>query len=69
MGGQNTKIKDPKANVINEVEIQAPQVNIKNIELMLVVITIAILANICIKLYVMHKKSLKREFKCKANFF
>lgn len=48
MGGQNTKIKDPKANVINEVAIQAPQVDIKNVELMLILISIAILANICI---------------------
>lgn len=57
MGNKSTKIQDPKANVINEIEIDQKQVNTERIEICLVIITIFTVLTFALRVYAIHNKN------------
>lgn len=59
MGGQESKIKNPNANVINEVKI----VEVESSSSIYLIIIIAILATqLLTSLYQLHKRSLRKNY-------
>lgn len=67
MGGQQTKIKDPKANVINNVEVIDHTPHLDSLyNLMLVLVVISSL-NLFIKVYIMHKRAMRKTYLSRGN--
>lgn len=67
MGNRSTKIQDPKANVINEIEIDQKQVNTERMEICLVIITIFTVLTFALRVYAIHNKNLKKRYMSRAN--
>lgn len=65
MGNEESKIQDPKANVINEVEVVDKQ-DSNSLQLQLWIIIFLITIQIGLKLFLLHKKSLKRRYMNRA---
>lgn len=63
MGNRETKIVDPKANVINEVIVEQKNNNgIDQIKLYLLIITVILGIELVLKLYKMHNKRIKKRY-------
>lgn len=67
MGGKESKIDNPTANVINEVEVMENRVDLHTIELCLIIMTILIALNSILKAYAFHNKRLKKKYISRAN--
>lgn len=67
MGGQPTKLANPRANVINNVEVidHTPHLDsLYNLILILVVLTAL---NLLLKVYIMHKRSMRKTYLSRGN--
>lgn len=67
MGGQKSKIVNPNANVINNVEIIDHTTQLDSIWYMLLIIIIISAANLIIRVYLLHKRSLRKRYISRAN--
>ena len=61
MGGQESRIVGPKANVVNEVIITHNNADLLSIEICLYIITAVISLNLLAKVYFQHNKNLKKN--------
>lgn len=66
MGAQKSKIVNPTANVINEVEVGTHIPDLVLIETLLIVITVILTLNFVFKIYAMHSRKLKKKYQSKA---
>ena len=62
MGGQESKITDPKANVVNEVVITHNNSDLLLIEICLLIITTIVCIDVLVKIYSQHNKILKKKY-------
>ena len=60
MGEQNSKLLNPSANIITEIDIG---IKTEEITLFLVIIIILLVMQIAITLYQLHKKSIKKYYR------
>lgn len=67
MGSQPSKIVDPKANVVNELEIQTNVPKLAFIETLLTIITIISCVTFVLRIYAMHNKKLKKRYQSTTN--
>lgn len=67
MGGKQSKITDPAANIVNEIEVNQEMANFALIETTLVIISVLMCLSVALKLYSMHNKMLKRKYLNRIN--
>ena len=61
MGGQESKITDPKANVVNEVVITHNNSDLLLIEICLLIRTTIVCIDVPVKIYSHHNKMVKKR--------
>lgn len=67
MGGKNAKFENPKANIINNVEVIDHTSELNSLWYLLL-ISVAISAiSLLLKIYILHKRSLKKAYISRAN--
>lgn len=67
MGGNPTKISNPKGNVINNVEIVDHTPHIDSLWSLILISVILQALNLLLKLYLMHKRSIKKRYISRGN--
>lgn len=67
MGKPLSKIENPSANVVNEVEVVQGNVNLELIEFCLIIITLLISLNSVLRVYALHNNRLKKKYTSRAN--
>lgn len=67
MGAQKSKIEKPNANVINNLEIIDHTTQLDSIWYLLLIITVISVANLSIRIYLLHKRSLRKRYISRAN--
>lgn len=67
MGGKNTKLDNPKANVINNVEIIDHTSQLSSLWYLLLISAILSAVNLLLKIYILHKRSLKKRYISRGN--
>lgn len=68
MGKPNSKLENPNANVINEVEIEQDRSpDQSTIQLYLLIITVCVCLNFFLKVYSLHNKRLKKKYTVNSN--
>lgn len=67
MGGHESKIEKPNANVINNLEIIDHTDQLNSIRYLLLAITVISIADLSIRIYQLHKKSLRKRYLSRAN--
>lgn len=67
MGGTESKINHPNANVINEVKIAYREMDLRKIEFCLYIIVVLIGLRTILHIYAMHHKTLKKKYISRAN--
>ena len=65
MGSWGSKVEKPVANVVNKVEIEE-QNGITFIECLMLIITVILTLQFILKLYSIHKKTLKKKYMSRA---
>ncbi|KAH8236863.1 hypothetical protein KR032_010223, partial [Drosophila birchii] len=67
MGGKQSKADDNSANVVNTIEVvdTTPQLNALYVLLLILVIISAL--NLALKIYILHKRSLRKIYMSRAN--
>lgn len=65
MGKEQSKIVNPKANVVNEVEVVENNTS-GSLPFLLWIIIILLSIQIGLKVFLLHKKSLKRRYMARA---
>lgn len=65
MGKEQSKIENPKANVVNEVEVTETN-DSPSLQFLLWIIIVLMSLQIGLKIYLLHKKSLKRRYLTRA---
>lgn len=66
MGARKSKIVNPTANVINEVEVGTNVPDLMLIETLLIVIAVISTLNFVFKVYAMHSRKLKKKYQSRA---
>lgn len=66
MGKEQSKIVKPNANVVNTVEV-TENINLKQIEICLIIITILLGLQFIYQIYAIHHKNLKKKYVSRAN--
>lgn len=67
MGGQKSKVADSPANVINNVEIVDHTSQIDSLYYVMIVLTTISAINLALKMYLLHKRSLKKQYLSRGN--
>lgn len=67
MGKTQSKVEKPNANVINNVKIVDHTQEINSLWLLLLILIILSTINLLIKIYQLHKKSLKKKYSSRAD--
>ena len=67
MGNEESKIVNPKANVINEITVMHEDHELFVIEICLVLISILMCLNLAMNIYSMHNKRLKKRYLSRGN--
>lgn len=67
MGAKESKIEDPNANIINNVEIVDHTNHLESIWNILLITVILSATNLLIKIYLLHKKSLRKRYISRGN--
>lgn len=67
MGGRQSKITEPTANLFNEIEITQEAPNSAIVEVTLIMITVLLGLNLALKIYGMHIRRLKRRYLNRMN--
>lgn len=67
MGGTKSKIEITNANVINNVEVIGHTPEINSVWLLLLILTIISAFNLILKLYILHKRSLRKKYASRAD--
>lgn len=67
MGGQKSKIERPNANVVNNVEIIDHTNQLDSLWFLLLISTILSAVSLLIKIYLLHKRSLRKRYASRAN--
>lgn len=62
MGHRNSKISNPTANVVNNVEIVDHTTQIDSLWYILLISTVLSAVNLLLKLYLLHKRSLRKRY-------
>lgn len=62
MGSQETKLANPKANVINEVVLDQKENGWEEIKIYLIIITVVAIIELALKVYRMHNKRIKKRY-------
>lgn len=65
MGKEQSKIENPKANVVNEVEVTETK-DSTSLQLLLWIIIMLLILQVGLKIFLLHKKSLKRRYMTRA---
>lgn len=65
MGKEQSKIENPKANVVNEVDIIENKESTSVPYLLWIIISLLVM-QVAIKIFLLHKKSLKRKYMTRA---
>lgn len=66
MGGNPTKLSNPKGNVINNVEIVDHTSQIDSVWSLMLVSVVLQALSLLIKLYQLHKRSLRKKYESRA---
>lgn len=67
MGQKSSKIENPNANVINEIEVGQGTVNLERIEICLMIIAILTILDFALRIYSIHNRKLKKKYMSRAN--
>lgn len=67
MGKPQSKIVNPNANVINNVEIVDHTAHIDSLWYLLLILTVLCAVNLLLKVYLMHKRSIKKRYMSRGN--
>lgn len=67
MGKEQSKIANPKANVINEVVVEQKDNGFEQIKLYLLIIAAVAVIELALKLYGMHNKRIKKRYTGQVN--
>lgn len=67
MGKPNSKIENPNANVVTNVEIVDHTSEINSLRIIMLVLTIITALNFLLKIYILHKRSLRKQYLSRAN--
>lgn len=67
MGKQQSKIVNPNANVINNVEIVDHTAQIDSLWYLLLILIVLCAVNLLLKVYLLHKRSIKKRYMSRAN--
>lgn len=67
MGKPQSKIEKPNANVVNNVEIIDHKDEINSLWTLTLILIIIAAVNLLLKIYVLHKRSIKKKYISRAN--
>lgn len=67
MGQPESKLEKPNANVITNVEVVDHTARIDSLWFLLLCITVMTGANLTLKLYLLHKRSLRKKYASRAD--
>lgn len=67
MGGKQTKFKDSQANVVNNVEVIDHTTQLDSLWYLLLISAVVNVINLILKLYLLHKRSLKKRYASRGN--
>lgn len=67
MGGSESKIEDPNANVVNNIEIVDHTQHLNAIWYLVLITLIISSLNLFLALYKLHKRSLRKKYMSRAN--
>lgn len=67
MGGKESKIDNPNANVVNNVEIIDHTTQLNSLWYLVLILTLLSAAHLLLKLYLLHKRSLRKRYASRGN--
>lgn len=67
MGGKNAKFENPKANIINNVEVIDHTSELNSLWYLLLILVAISAISLLLKIYILHKRSLKKTYISRAN--
>lgn len=67
MGKTESKIENPNANVVNKVEIVDHSKEINSLWVLTLILVIIAATNLLLKIYIFHKRSLRKKYTSRAN--
>lgn len=67
MGGKNAKFENPKANIINNVEVIDHTSELNSLWYLLLISVAISAVSLLLKIYILHKRSLKKAYISRAN--
>ncbi|KAH8409638.1 hypothetical protein KR215_004885, partial [Drosophila sulfurigaster] len=67
MGGTQSKADDNTANVVNTVEIVDTTPHLNSLYVLLLILVIISAFNLVLKIYLLHKRSLRKTYMSRAN--
>lgn len=67
MGGKESKIENPNANVVNNIEIIDHTSQLDSLWYLLLISTVLCAVNLLLKIYLLHKRSLRKRYVSRAN--
>lgn len=66
MGKTESKLEKPNANVVNNLEIIDHREQINSLWILLLILIIITAVNLIMKLYILHKRSLRKRYASRA---
>lgn len=67
MGGQPTKLANPRANVINNVEVIDHTPHLDSLYILILILVVLTALNLLLKVYIMHKRSMRKTYLSRGN--
>lgn len=67
MGGNPTKLANPRANVINNVEVIDHTPHLDSLYNLILILVVISSLNLLIKIYILHKRSIKKTYLSRGN--
>lgn len=67
MGKEQSKIEKPNANVVTNLEIVDHTQEINSLWILTLILTIITALNLLLKIYLLHKRSLRKQYMSRAN--
>lgn len=67
MGGQPTKLANPRANVINNVEVIDHTPHLDSLYSLILILVVLTALDLLLKVYIMHKRSMRKTYLSRGN--